>query len=110
MKKLMLTAMAVVMAVMATGAVAGDGTKTSTDDALFLTQAVAVALSPVTLPASFLGAPYHGWTLGWDYTAEIDNEIGRTAVRVAMAPLLLPAAILNIPSALLSPTGLTAGY
>jgi len=107
----MLTAMAVVvMAVMATGAVAGDGTKTSTDDALFLNQAVAVALSPVTLPASILGAPYHGWTLGWDYTAGIDNEIGRTAVRVAMSPLLLPAAILNIPSALLSPTGLTAGY
>jgi|GEM_PF-5346488 len=50
------------------------------------------------------------WTLGWDYTAEIDNEIGRTAVRVAMAPLLLPAAILNIPSALLSQTGLTTGY
>jgi len=72
--------------------------------------AVAIAASPLTMPATLLAAPYQGWTLGWDYTTKIDNEIGRTAVRVAMAPLLLPAAILNIPSALLSPTGLTTGY
>lgn len=72
--------------------------------------AVAIAASPLTMPATLLAAPYQGWTLGWDYTAKINNEIGRTAVRVAMAPLLIPAAILNIPSALLSQTGLTTGY
>lgn len=69
-----------------------------------------VALSPLTYPSQLLSAPYRGFMLGWDAAGEIKSDAGKIAVRVVAAPLLLPAAILNIPSFLLSPTGLTAGY
>lgn len=72
--------------------------------------AVGIALLPVSVPANLLAVPYRGFMVGWDATSKIKSDAGRTAVRIAAAPLLIPAAILNLPSFLLSPTGVTQGY
>lgn len=69
-----------------------------------------VAATPFTLPANILASPYQGLRAGWDSSSRIKSDVGRTALRVVMAPLFVPAALLNLPSALMSPTGLTLGY
>lgn len=61
----------------------------------------AIVMAPVAVPANLLAFPFDGMMRGYEESAKIQNEAGRTAVRVAMAPLWVPAAVLKVPCFLL---------
>lgn len=71
---------------------------------------LAVLASPVTVPANILAIPYWGVVESLKGSDKVQSRAGRIAIQVAIVPFAIPAAILNIPSAILSPTGLTGGF
>ena len=82
----------------ASAAMAAGTPESATQEAPFRTDvALAIALSPVTVPIQVLAFPFDGMMLGYKESAKIQSDAGRTAVRVAMAPLWIPAAALKAP-------------
>jgi hypothetical protein len=77
---------------------------------LIRTTTIIVAAAPVSIPSEILAFPYQSMKIGYKESKNIKNEAGRNLLRFAMAPWWIPAAILNIPSGILSFTGLTQGY